>query len=168
MQSVTFNWPYFRNMRTLARKAASVYVYSAVVIFAFAAIAKLTAPYTADELKLRDPFFSFLTVEQLLDLSAGSEGILVGLLILKGKTAPRFAVRLTLWFAMLFLLYRFGVMFSPDGTGAICKCFGGPGGIIGKYSDGLAWSLLGYLIGVGGLLLVAFAFCESPQSHPPM
>ena len=147
-----------RNLRRFFDIVVFLYLVSAIVIFSTAALAKITAPYTQQELRLHDPFISFLTVKQLVILATGVEMPLAALIFMNLKRSPRTGLVLVLWLAAIFLAYRLGFAFAPENAlyGTVCKCFGGPGSIIGKYSDVLAWSLLAYLLGVGVPLL----FCQ--------
>lgn len=128
-----------------------VYLASAVCIFVFTAAAKLTADYTPEELLLRDPFISFLTARQLVFLVAFIELGVAALIAVNLKHSPMTGLCLALWLSVLFLLYRIGFMTAPESVRTVCRCFGGPGSILGKYSDLAAFVLLAYLLALGGV-----------------
>jgi len=127
------------------------YIGSAVAIFCFSIVAKVAAHYTYAELRLHDPFLRFLTVWQLLLVSIIIEALAIGIISANYYKSPNIAIGCVLWLTLLLILYRIGFLFSPDHTGTICKCFGGPGGIVGKFSDTLAWLLLIYLFILGAV-----------------
>lgn len=142
-------------MKYALTKATYFYLISAIGIFIFSTIAKLTARYSAIELSQHDVFLSFLTVKQLLLVAIGVEIATVVLIVLKFRRYPRDGTLVAVWLALLFLAYRLAFAFAPENIqGRICKCFGGAGGILGKNSDKVAWILLFYLLGIGIALLM--------------
>lgn len=142
-------------MQVLFQRLRDCFLVSAVGIFAFAAIAKLIAPFTPEDLHLRDPFVRFLTVWQLSHVAAIVEMVVAVMIALSVRQSPSRGVGLTLWLAALFLLYRMGFHFAPNYPDTACRCFGGIGGIIGRHSDAVALGLLLYLLTFGTLLAIA-------------
>jgi len=133
-----------------------LYLISAASIFAFAGIAKLTATYSGTELNQQDAFLSFLNVKDVLYMASFVEFAVGVCIIMSIPRRPHVGVRLALWLSLLFVIYRIGVALSPPKPiGALsCRCFGSPGGILGKHSDSLALALLAYLLVAGVLCAI--------------
>lgn len=149
-----------------ASRLATIYLVSSIVIFCFSIFAKLSAHYTHEELQLHDPFIAFLTVGQLLVISICVETLVIGIAIANcSKISQHKAIGIVMWLTFLLILYRIGFLLAPDHMGTICKCFGGPGGILGKQSDTVAWILLGYLIIFGGITAARLAIEKTSLSR---
>jgi hypothetical protein len=151
----------------IKRRLVAWYLASAVVIFSAASLSKALSPWTDQERRLHDPFFTFLTGQQLIFISIFLEVSLVVLIIRNFVSKPNSALWLTLWLSALLAAYRAGWAFSPPRPGAICKCFGGVGGIMGGRSDLLALIILTYLLSVGGALALLVTVSRHSGGQKP-
>ena len=143
-----------------------LFLVSCALVLLFAAGAKLAAKHSEKELSLHDPVVPFVTSGELMACSSAFEIILGVVILLRMSDAPIQTLLTVMWVSLVFAAYHLAFLTSPQRAGvAFCQCFGGAGGIIGKYSDSLAWFLIVYMAGVGLCFLIATKLLSTCRSR---
>ena len=160
--------------RTMARKHVTFallvrpYLFVTAACLFFAAYSKWTSHIAPEELRLVDPFLSFLSEGQLLNLVSIFEVIVAGSVVYFAWHRPIHGVVTSLWLSSIFVLYRLGFLLAPERYGQSCRCLGGGGGLLGGHSDAIAALMLAFFLAGGAVALCACIWAGRSATTLPL